>query len=135
MTTNVSIIADALRDIGVISEAESPSAEDGSFALRQLNDLMDQWLIDECGLGYFKQTSTTATCPIPPWAEGGVKAGLALFMAPNYGASLSAEFVAKATMLVNAVKRKCLLEQMEGADMSHMPVGDGRRTRSILTDQ
>lgn len=137
MTTNVQIISDALRDINVISEIDSPSAEQGSHALRQLNHMMDLWRLDDCDLGYFKQTSTTATCPIPEWSEGGVKSGLALFLATTYGASLSPEFVVKAEELINAVKRRCLIEKLEGADMSHLPIGDGKRRRgnSILTDQ
>lgn len=136
MATNLIVITDALRDIGVINEVETPSAEQGSHALRQLNNLMSQWLEDDCDLGYFTQTSTADTCPIPPWAEGGVKAGLALFLAPTYGKSVSAEFVAKAESLISTVQRKCLVEKMRAANMDFMPMGEGNRYRgrSILTD-
>ena len=38
--TNLKVIEDALRDINVISEIDSASFEQGSYALRKLNQMM-----------------------------------------------------------------------------------------------
>lgn len=135
MATNSQIIADALRDIGVISEIETPSAEQGQHGLRQLNNMLEMWTENDCELGYFKQSSTTAQCPIPEWSEAGVKAGLGLFLAPGYGVNLSREFVAKAQDAVSMIGRKCISEKVRGANMDFMPMGEGQHGRSnILND-
>ncbi|MFM2115592.1 MAG: hypothetical protein RI908_1333, partial [Actinomycetota bacterium] len=41
MATNLEIITDALRELNVISEIDTPSAEQGAHALRKLNDLLE----------------------------------------------------------------------------------------------
>lgn len=41
--TALDIISDALNELGVLSAAETPSAEDAAFGLRRLNQLLDSW--------------------------------------------------------------------------------------------
>lgn len=135
MTTNVTIIQDALRDINVISEIDTASAEQGSFCLRRLNQMMEVWKEQDIDIGWFAQTSTTDTIPIPDWAELGVTSSLAIACAPNYGASISVELAAIADITVSTILRKSLAEKQENADMSFLPVGAGRGIRhNILTD-
>jgi hypothetical protein len=134
MTTNLTIIEDALRDINVISEIDSASAEQGQFCLRRLNQMMEVWKEEDIDFGWFAQTSTTDTIPVPDWAELGVTATLAIACAPNYGASISAELAAIADVTVNAIKRKSLSEKLVNADMSFLPAGAGRGVRhNIIT--
>lgn len=76
--TNVQIIGDALRLIGIIAETETPSAEQGEVGLRKLNQMMEAWEEEGVRLGYFAQSSTTDTCPIPAWAEKAVTGMLAV---------------------------------------------------------
>lgn len=137
MTTNLQIIEDSLRDIGVISEIESASAEQGEFSLRRLNLVMEAWKEDDVDIGWFSQTSTADTVPIPDWAELAVVSALAVAIAPKFGASVSPELAFIVDTSVNALKRKVLSEKLTGASMSHLPVGAGkfyRSRRNILTD-
>lgn len=135
MTTNLQIIDDALRDIGVISEAETASAEDGKYCLRRLNQMMEVWRENSKDIGYFAQTLTTDTIPIPDWAELGVTSTLAIAIAPNYGATVSQELIAIAQSAEGMILRKSLSESLTGRDMSHLPIGSGfRRSNNILTD-
>ena len=134
MTTNLTIIEDALRDINVISEIDSASAEQGKFCLRRLNQMMEASKEDDIDIGWFSQASTTDTIPIPDWAELGVTASLAIVCASNYGATVSAETVAVADKFAGIVMRKSLSEKLENADLSHLPAGAGRGVRhNILT--
>ena len=134
MTTNLIIIEDALRDINVISEIDSASAEQGSFCLRRLNQMMEVWKEQDIDIGWFAQTSTADTIPIPDWAELGVTNSLSILCAPNYGASVSLELAAIADVAVGVILRKSLSEKLENADMSHLPIGAGRGVRhNILT--
>ncbi len=137
MTANLVIINDALRDAGVISEVDSASAEQGSFCLRKLNQMMEVWREDGISIGYFAQGTTTDTIPIPDWAELGVTEALAIVIAPNYGASVSAEQIAIADTTVGMILRKSLVERQAGLDMNHLPAGagnEGNLRRNILTD-
>lgn len=134
MTTNLTVIEDALRDINVISEIDTASAEQGSFCLRRLNQMMEASKEDDIDIDWFAQTSTADTIPIPDWAELGVTAALAIVCASNYGATVSVETALAADKFAGIIQRKSLAEKQENADMSHLPQGAGRGVRhNILT--
>lgn len=127
MSTNLEIITDALRGLNVIDETETPSAEQGSFCLRQLNQMLSAWKdADGIDLGYFEQSSTAATCPIPAWAEAGVWAKLALRVASQFGAQVPLGTIAAADEGYTTILRTVMNLKLEGADMSHLPQGTGR---------
>jgi hypothetical protein len=127
MTTNLVLIEDALRDINVISEIESASAEQGAYGLRKLNQMMEAWKENDIDFGWFAQTSTVDTAPVPDWAEVGVTASLSIVLAPQYGASISPDLAAVAPVAMNIIKRKSISEKLDNTDMSHMPSGHNGR--------
>jgi len=137
MATLLSVIDDALRDINVISEVENASAEQGSFALRKLNQMMDLWReTKDIDLGYFNQTSTSGTIPVPDWSLLAVTSGLSIALAPKYGATVSNELIAVADSSIKGVQSKLQIEKKKGVDLSYLPVGSGHygRGNNILTD-
>lgn len=126
MTTNVTIIGDALRLLGVVAEGQSVSAEQGTNALRALNQLMEAWTESDVEIGYFAQSDTTATCPIPAWAEQGVTSRLAQRLQADYPSSQLAPWVHDNSQNgVGLILRKCLVEKLTPADVSHLPRGSG----------
>lgn len=124
--TNSEVIGDALRELNVIFEGQTPSAEQGLYGLRKLNEMMEEWTEREVDLGYFAQSAATDTCPIPAWSEKAVKSNLAVALAPKYGASVSPELGLEASSSFQVVQRKCMVEKLKPADMSHLPAGAGR---------
>lgn len=126
MSTNLQVITDALRGLNVIDETETPSAEQGSFCLRQLNQMLATWKdADGIDLGYFEQSSTAATCPVPAWAETGVWGKLALRVAGQFGAQVPIGTAAAAMEGYDTILRVLTNQKLEGADMSHLPQGSG----------
>lgn len=123
--TNAQLINDALRELNVISEVDTASSEQGTYALRKLNQMMEIWRENGIEVGYFAQTTTTDTCPIPDWAEGAVTLSLALVCAPKYGASISGEMAAAGDQAMTMVQRKAINESLQNTDMSHLPIGAG----------
>jgi len=123
--TNITLIGDALREINVISETDDPSSEQGAYALRKLNQMMELWKEDGIDLGYYSQSSTSAACPIPDWSELGVTTSLAVACAPKYGASISIELAAVAKSTYDTILRKSISEKLDNTDMSHLPSGAG----------
>jgi hypothetical protein len=125
MATNLSIISDALRALNVINETETPSADQGSLCLRELNQMMAEWAVTDQNLGYATQDSTSDTCPIPAWAESGVKYQLALRVAHFFGAEPNVSAVAAAEIGLGVIQRVLHNLRSKGVDMSHLPMGAG----------
>jgi hypothetical protein len=123
--TNTQVITRALREINVINEVQAPTAEQGAQALSKLNSLMEAWKEDSLDVGYFEQSTTSDTCPIPDYAEGAVIHALAIECAPQYGASASAELAAKLNYYLKLLRRKIVLEKLDNTDMTHLPGGAG----------
>lgn len=136
MATNLDFIEDALRDLNVIAEVDSASAEQGSFGMRKLNQIMEALKEMDVDFGWFAAAATGDASPIPDWAELGITSALSIAMAPKYGASVSPELVAVADSAMNMIKRKGISKKLGNTDMSHLPVGAGNRYRrrgNILT--
>jgi hypothetical protein len=125
MSTNLQIIEDALRDINVISEIDTASAEQGAYGLRKLNQLMELLKERDVDLGWFAQISTAAASPIPDWAEMSITNLLSVALAPKYGATVSAELAVMVSSTANTLSRKMISEKLKNADMSHQPWGSG----------
>lgn len=125
MSSNIQIISDALRLIGVIAEGQTATAEQGENALRKLNGLMEAWAVEEVEIGYFAQTSTTDTFPCPAWAERGVTARLAHALLADYpSAQLSADMLDDEQNGVAVIRRIVFYQNREPLDMSHMGLGE-----------
>jgi hypothetical protein len=122
---NSELIDSALREINVINENGSASAEQGEQCLDKLNALMAKWRVSDADFGWWKQTDLTADAPVPDWAEEAVISALAVRVAPQYGASISAELALVARDSLKTVKREVIKLKMDNADMSHMPIGAG----------
>ena len=137
MSTVLEVIEDALREINVISEVDSASAEQGKYALRRLNQMMNLWRETmDIDLGWFDQSTTSGTMPTPDWAELAITMGLAVTIAPKFGASISAETASVAQSAIGGVQTKLIVEKKKGVDLSYLPVGSGHygRGNNILTD-
>lgn len=133
--TNIDIITRALLKLGIINESETPSAEQGADALTELNQLMEEW--DEAGikLGWCEQTDTSATAPLPPYAERGVTLRLALALAPSYGgaASVTPALIGDAEDSLKKLQRKVLLKGIVARDSRNMPQSEVPGTSFNIT--
>lgn len=131
---NSDLISDALREIGVLDETESASAEQGATGLRKLNQMMAQWEESDVKLGYYAQTVLSDTCPIPVYAEVGVTTNLAIKLAPTYGAQISVALAGNALDSYLVVQRTAMNERLPEVDMQNRPFGEGYRAPfNILT--
>jgi len=137
MSTILQVIDDSLRELNIIAETDTASAEQGKFALRRLNQMMALWkTTKDIDLGYFDQTSTSSDIPVPDWALLAVTLGLAIAIASKYGATVSQELAMTAGSSIGGVQTKLMVENKRGVDLSYLPVGQGHygRGNNILTD-
>ena len=137
MSTNLDLTSDALLDLGVINESETPSAEQGSHALRQLNQMLEAWEEEGVRLGWCEQTDTSADAPLYPYALKGVTAALAMELAPSYGgaASVSPALMKKFDDGMAVINRKAALKNLKPLSTAHMSRGEGQnQVTDILND-
>jgi hypothetical protein len=138
MTTKVlDIIDDALKEVNVISEVATASPEQGQFVLRRLNQMMALWAqTKDMDMGWFDQADTSGDMPTPDWVNLAIITGLAVAIAPKYGATISQELASIATSSISGVQTRLILDRKRGVDLSYLPVGAGHygRGNSILTD-
>ena len=125
MSTNLELIARALREINVIAENQQPSTEQGTQCLAKLNNLMELWKEADIDFGWSKQSSTTGTAPVPEVYELAVTTNLAIVCASQYGATVSQELATVADRTYGVILRKAQKEELENVDMSHLPEGSG----------
>lgn len=123
--TNLDVINGALREINVIAENQDASSEQGSQCLAKLNEMLEIWKDVGIDFGWYEQSATSGTAPIPAIARTAVRTGLAILCAPQYGATVSVELAAVAERTYNMLLSKAQREELENADMSHMPSGSG----------
>lgn len=121
-TTNVILIGDALRLIGVLASIEAIEPEDADIGLRVLNEMMDDWTERQIEVGWSTQTNLAATSPLDDEAVGAVKYMLALSLAPYYAKEPPPSVVANAQRLYLRILRKSIEDQMEEVDMTVVPM-------------
>lgn len=134
MITVQAVIDKALGDLGVIEYSDTADATDSADALVDLNGMMAEWKVSSMDLDYFPQDDLTATMPIPDWAESAVKSNLAIKCSTTFRTLVPQNVYDEARDGKNLVVRTLLNLNLGQADMRHLPQGEGRFGRNILTD-
>lgn len=119
------IVTDALRNIGVIAETETPSAEQGSDGVRKLNELMASLAEDGVDVGFAPISDTSDTVVIPLGDVRTIKALLAINMAPIYGAEIPEVVASIATSGYSRMLRNALLLAQHPVDLCTVSSGTG----------
>ncbi len=83
--TTVDFITDVLRQLAIISEIETPSAEQGADALTKLNDLMASLELDGINFGYNPKETTAEDIVLPDGHKSTIKAMLGTMLCEGYG--------------------------------------------------
>lgn len=115
------------RLLGLISDAETLSAEQGAEFLGHMNMMLEFWTENDIELGWFEQSLTTDAAPLPKWAERGVVSKLAQTMQAVYPSTSLAPWVLDDELNgFGAILRRSILDNVTPSDMSGMPSGSGR---------
>lgn len=111
------IIVDALEDIIVQSSEAKIEQSEGNAAIRALNDLMTDWAARGIELGFTIVSDLADIMTVPLGSIRGIKANLALELAPKYNVPITAELVRKAKEGYQA----CLDLAFEMSEMAYPP--------------
>lgn len=85
---NLDLVTFALIKLNVITESDTPSAEQGAVALETLNDAFAEMAANGTDIGWYPQTSLSATAPIEESDVRAVKLVLTGELAAHYGIAL-----------------------------------------------
>lgn len=90
------VIKDSLLALNVIRASQNPTADQQALCIRRLNQMMAGWEADGKRLGYIPVGTATDVLTVPDAAILGIVTHLAIYVAPYFGASVSAELAAAA---------------------------------------
>jgi hypothetical protein len=125
VASNLDVITDAYRMGNVIPMTQAPGSELGQAALRHLNDMLATWASDGIDLGWFPQTELADDAPVDDGVIAALKANLALILVGIAGLEPPTWVVRQATKTYDSLLRVAVVDRLEPADMSNMPLGDG----------
>lgn len=83
--TVVDFITDVLRQLAIISEIETPSAEQGQDAVTKLNDLMASLERDGITFGFNPKATSAEDIVLPDGDRSTIKAMLGVLLCEGYG--------------------------------------------------
>ena len=121
MASNNDIIKESLSILGVLSEVDPVSAEQGQNGLAVMNDMLSEWAADGIDVGQYPQTGLNDTSPVYDDALQTVKYNLALALAPYYQKEPSLPVAMLADRGYKRLLRDAINAKLEEADMTHMP--------------
>ena len=135
MATNQNLIDRALGKLGIVEAGESANATDSATALDILNDMLMEWAQKDLDLNWFTQDTLGDTAPLPKWAVKGVIANLAVACATDFRSPIPNDLAVEARQGKRTIGNTLINLALEGADMSHLPQGQGIAGRyDINTD-
>jgi hypothetical protein len=124
--SNLSLVNDALRLIGVLPEGQDASAEQGEIALRTVTDLVDEWGDDGIIVTWDSNPQLSGECSLNGTELNAVRYALAVKLCPMYGRDPSGSLAMLANNAVNRLVRQQLVRSMEPVTSS-LPVSEGTR--------
>ncbi len=139
MTYNEMITA-ALLELGRLGQGQTANAWQGKIGLEVYNGMMAQYFVDNLDFNHFEVplSDINETAPVPEYAREGLISVLAVKLAPRMRAPVSLELAAKAKTGDAAFATALIHQQLDNADMSHLPQGSGHKhdyQYDIDTDQ
>ena len=127
------VIIDALEDL-VVQQDEAPiEASEAQAAIRFLNDMMTMLDAQGVTLGYTVVSSLSDTVTIPAGALMGVKANLAIALAPKYGRQITQELALRASEGMKAMLNLADITSNSMEYPSTLPIGSGNQCQPTST--
>ena len=122
--TNQQVVDRAGFELGIVEGGDSLNATDSADALRVLNQMMAEWAVLDKDFNWPPQDTLSDTAPIPIWAETGIISNLGVTMGPTFRAPVTQDLADKARKGKRTIGNTMVNLALEGADMSHLPLGE-----------
>jgi len=125
MTVKTSeVVTDALEEIITLADEAPIEPTDARSAIRALNDMMNEWAARGIALGYTNVSDMGDNITVALGAISGIKAHLAIRLAPRFDAIVTADLKQKAREGMKAILALAI-DTAESAFPSTLPRGSG----------
>ena len=124
--SNLNLVNDSLRLIGVLPEGQDASAEQGELALRSATDLVDEWAEDGIIVTWESSPTLGGDCSLNGTELNAVKYALAVRLCPFYGRDPSGSLAVLAGNAVQRLVRQQIVRSLQ-AEEPVLPVADAFR--------
>lgn len=132
--TLIDIVTDALRQITVIGQTATPSAEQGQDAVTKYNRLMASLEVDDIFLGHFPKATTADTVELPDGEIDTITALLGVKLCDGYGLPVPAVVAATASSGYARLLRNSIYLNARETRTDNAPRGNAQRcTANIET--
>ena len=125
------LVAESLREIGVIRQNQTPTAEMVQRAIPKLNEMIIDWENDGIELGWYEVSLETDVIPIDKRDERLLRYNFAVELAGQYGAPLQESTVSLARITKDRAEKNTV--SIIESDISDIP-GSGRYSYNIQTE-
>jgi len=123
---NVDVIKGALQLLGVLHVGQPVSADDGALGLTVMNAMLAEWEEDSIDIGYFEQDDIDAESPVEMPDLLAVQYNLAVYLAPQFGRTVTPEVGGPAGKFHGRLKRDAAVDANVPVDTSGLPSGEGQ---------
>jgi hypothetical protein len=135
MSSNLDLINDALSLIGVLPEGVVATPEQGELALRQGNELADEWAEDEISVNWAPQSALQDACSLSGVELTAFKYHLAIRLCPHFGREPGPTLGFLADSSFKRLQRIQMVRAQEPVTLS-LPAAEGAYgTENILTGE
>lgn len=109
-----------------------PDTATMSGAIEALNAMVRLWEVDGLSIGWSDVSTITEQLPAPPEAEDVLAHNLALALAPEYGADVRPDVVARAASGLSTLSAQVQANSYDRLSYGDLPCGVGRRGGSYI---
>jgi hypothetical protein len=121
------LVTDALRQITVIGQTATPSAEQGQDAVKKLNDLMFSLAEDEIDFGYNPKATTAESIELPLGHVATIQALLGARLCDGYGIPTPPNVAAIASAGYERLLRQAIYANAQQTRTDNAPRGNAQR--------
>jgi hypothetical protein len=132
--SNLTLISDALSMIGVLPEAQEASAEQGTLALRLVDEMVGEWNDDGVIVSWDSKPRLDDDCHLMGTEMNAVKYGLAVRLCPHYGRMPTPDILGLAAAAYTRLARQQMARGLQPMEVS-MPKSESGYGYDILTDE
>ncbi len=120
------LVTDALRQITVIGQTATPSAEQGQDAVKKLNDLFASLAEDGIDFGYNPKATTAEAIELPLGHVSAIQAMLGAALCDGYGIPVPPMVAGLATAGYNRMLRQAIYNEALETRTDNAPRGDAQ---------
>ena len=132
METVTEVVSGALKLLEVRTAESAITPEEAEDGLTALNDMMNEWNVDGINIGYETLDDVEDELFVTLGSLGAIKSNLAIYIAPEYGRTVTAVLFERAKRSKRSLRASIPLNASQYPDS--LPIGSGNEDNHFVSD-